>query len=870
MATPVQTLGGKTNSALALNNAGTVAGNSAEFGDTVTHAFSYSGGVVTDLGTLGISNSFANGINSAGTVVGNYDYSTPTPSNILPHAYIYSKGLMSDIGTLGGTVSYALAVNDTGVVVGFSNVTGDAASHAFVYGGSAMVDLGTLGGTNSKAYAINAAGTVVGNADVSVSSTNHHAFSYSGGTMADLGTLGGAKSTALGINAAGTIVGDAQTAGGAIHAFVYSGGKMTDLGSLNATDLDSYAYSINSSGVIVGYSILSDSTTRGWIYANGAMTDLNTLVSLPGVTIVNAQSINDFGQIAANGSDGRGYLLTPAGLHFVVTAPVSANLGYPVSVTVTALDGSNNVATLYGGSVVLSSTDGAAKLPAPSALAGGTATFAVTFKTPGSQTVSATDPEIAGSAGTSGAISVAAVSAPAITIQPVSQTVNTGADAAFWIAASGTPPLAYQWYFNGTAIAGATQPLLQAVSATAYSAGAYTVSVTNVAGTVTSAPATLGVSTYAAGNPVSFASQPQSQTLSPGDTVVFSAQTATAAGATAPFVAYQWFLNGAPIAGATGPTYSVAATSATSGAYYCIATDSSGSLVSDTATLAVATGSNPSRIVDVSCRGHVGTGSGQLIVGFVLGGSGTSGLEPVLVRASGPALATLGVTGALADPLLALDTTAGELVENGAWAGNAQIAAAAAAVGAFPWTNNASLDAAILTSLAPGAYTAVISGASGDQGVALAEAYDAPASGTASATAPRLVNISSRAQVGTGANVLIAGFVIEGTTSKTVLVRAAGPALAAYGVAGVLTDPELQLFKGNNDGTSSLQASNTGWGGNAQIAAAAAGVGAYSWGSGGSADSALLVTLPPGAYTAQVSGASGDTGVALVEVYEVP
>ena len=106
---------------------------------------------------------------------------------------------------------------------------------------------------------------------------------------------------------------------------------------------------------------------------------------------------------------------------------------------------------------------------------------------------------------------------------------------------------------------------------------------------------------------------------------------------------------------------------------------------------------------------------------------------------------------------------------------------------------------------------------------------------------------------------------VGGTTSETVLIRASGPALVPFGGMGTLPDPELQLYSGTT-----LLESNTGWGGNAQIASVAASVGAFSWGSSATPDSALLVTLPPGAYTAQVSGASGDTGVALVEVYEVP
>lgn len=130
--------------------------------------------------------------------------------------------------------------------------------------------------------------------------------------------------------------------------------------------------------------------------------------------------------------------------------------------------------------------------------------------------------------------------------------------------------------------------------------------------------------------------------------------------------------------------------------------------------------------------------------------------------------------------------------------------------------------------------------------------------------ASKLLNISTRGFVGTGASVMIAGFVIGGTVPKTVLVRATGPGLAEFGVPGVLVDPELQLLSG-----ATVVAKNIGWGGAAPIAAAAAQVGAFSW-SPGSKDSAILATLQPGNYTAQVTGASGDTGIALVEVYTVP
>lgn len=264
----------------------------------------------------------------------------------------------------------------------------------------------------------------------------------------------------------------------------------------------------------------------------------------------------------------------------------------------------------------------------------------------------------------------------------------------------------------------------------------------------------------------------------------------------------------------------------------------------------------------------MGTGANQLIAGFVVGGMGTTGAESVLVRASGPALAPFGVTGFLADPLLTLNNSSSVLATNNGWDGNPQVVSSAAMVGAFAWTNTSSHDSALVESLPVGDYTAQITGSSGDKGVALAEVYDSTPMGAYTSTSPRLINISARVQVGTGANILIAGFVIGGTTSETVLIRASGPALTAFGVSGTLPDPQLQLFQSNGSNPPTLLQSNKGWGGSATIASAAASVGAFSWGSSATADSALLVTLPPGAYTAEVSGASGDTGIALVEVYE--
>jgi hypothetical protein len=259
----------------------------------------------------------------------------------------------------------------------------------------------------------------------------------------------------------------------------------------------------------------------------------------------------------------------------------------------------------------------------------------------------------------------------------------------------------------------------------------------------------------------------------------------------------------------------------------------------------------------------------------VAGGAGTSGAEPLLVRASGPALAPFGVSGTLPDPQLQLfqsgATGASALLgSNDGWAGSTAVAGAADAVGAFAWNTPSSHDSALVEALAPGSYTAQVTGASGDTGVALVEIYDSTPAASYGPASPRLVNISARVKVGTGGNILIAGFVVGGTTAKTVLVRASGPALIPFSVPGTLPDPQLQLFRANADGTSTLLATDAGWGGDAQIAAASASVGAFSWGASATPDSAVLITLAPGAYTAQVAGVGGGTGVALVEVYDVP
>jgi hypothetical protein len=357
-------------------------------------------------------------------------------------------------------------------------------------------------------------------------------------------------------------------------------------------------------------------------------------------------------------------------------------------------------------------------------------------------------------------------------------------------------------------------------------------------------------------------SQPGPQTVATGRTATFSFPVTGA-----PTPTFQWYLNGSAISGATSSTLVVSgANSANAGSYTCTATNTSGSVTSSAATLTVTPTSNPGRLINLSCRAQVGTGGNIVFGGFAIGGSGTTGQQSVLVRASGPALTQFGVPGVLPDPQLQLFSGQTLMQTAEGWAGNATIAATASAVGAFAWNTPTSHDSAMDVNLSGGAYTAQVAGQSGDTGDALVEVYDATPSGTYTATTPRLVNLSARVDVGTGSNSLIAGFVIGGSTNMTVLIRASGPALTPFGVSGVLPDPKLIL---QNQATGAAIATNSGWGGDPVIASVAASAGAFGWSSPTSLDSAMVITLPPGQYTANVSGASGDSGVALVEVYEI-
>lgn len=426
--------------------------------------------------------------------------------------------------------------------------------------------------------------------------------------------------------------------------------------------------------------------------------------------------------------------------------------------------------------------------------------------------------------------------APVITSQPRDLAVDIGQAVTFRLSVSGLPAPVIQWRKNGIAIAGATGPSLTIPSASTLDSGQYSAFVQNDLGNVSSRIATL---TVIRGFPTITTRLPD-RALAEGGGATFSHTTA----GDAPFT-YQWFRDGVAVPGATSATLVLQnATSAEAGAYTLAATNAVGTGTSEPTIVSV---SAASALANLSVRTALPAGQ-TLFVGAVV----RDGAKNLLVRAAGPALGAFGLTG-VADPRIELYSGPTLVAANDDWA--PALAATFAGLGAFPF-NPGSRDAALQQSLS-GAVTFQARGTG--PGTVLVEAYDAEGG-----LSPRLANLSARSRVGTGADILIAGFNISGTGAKQALIRAVGPGLAALNVTGFLADPTLTVVNAN---TGAVIASNNDW--SSTLAPTFTRVGAFPL-TNGSRDAALLVTLPAGAsYTVQVAGADGGTGEAIVEIYEV-
>src|SRR5215471_1842754 len=257
-----------------------------------------------------------------------------------------------------------------------------------------------------------------------------------------------------------------------------------------------------------------------------------------------------------------------------------------------------------------------------------------------------------------------------------------------------------------------------------------------------------------------------------------------------------------------------------------------------------------SEVLNLSTRGVVSSGDNVLIGGFIV-----TGTQPksMVLRAIGPSLSAYGLSNVLRDPVLSVYDSSGHLIgTNDNWQSdpNHSVVEANGLAPASP------LESAIAQTLAPGAYTVIVRGTDPTPGIGLVELYDlSPLSSS------KLRNTSTRGSVGTGDNVLISGFIIGDVDSATVVVRALGPSLAAHGVSGVLSDPTLTIY----DSSGSVIASNDNWQDNVNWID----VQKNALAPPNTLESALVLHLPAGKYTAVVRGANGATGNALVEVYHL-
>jgi len=253
------------------------------------------------------------------------------------------------------------------------------------------------------------------------------------------------------------------------------------------------------------------------------------------------------------------------------------------------------------------------------------------------------------------------------------------------------------------------------------------------------------------------------------------------------------------------------------------------------------------KAANISSRGMVGTGQNVLIAGFIISGNQP---KKVIVRALGPTLSTLGVSGALADPTITIVNSSNVVVaSNDNWRNTQETEIAASG---FAPPND--LESAIIATLAPGSYTAVVSGKNSGTGVALVDLYQLDASTSI------FRNLSTRGFVGTGDNVLIGGLIIGNGEPPVIVLRAIGPTLGSFGIAQPLQDPTLEL----RDANGALIAFDNDWKDNTPT-----GIKATLLNPTDNRESAIIASLAAGSYTAIVRGKNGTTGVALVEAYRL-
>lgn len=330
-------------------------------------------------------------------------------------------------------------------------------------------------------------------------------------------------------------------------------------------------------------------------------------------------------------------------------------------------------------------------------------------------------------------------------------------------------------------------------------------------------------------------------------------------------VTFQWHRDGSVLPGETGAIFARQAVSASdAGTLFCMVSNANGTVRSAPAQLVVLD-PHRSRLLNLSVRAVAGRGNETLIVGWTLGGEAPRGMTPWMLRAMGPSLGALGMAGTLANPGLAVWRGQVPFLSNEDWGGQTSLAEVSARVQAFPYIANDSRDAGLFVNSEADSLTFHVTAAGTASGIVLAELYAAELAVNVTANTPRATNLSARGLVGAGDAVLIGGFVVGTGDGVRLLLRGVGPGLRGFGVSGVLANPRLELYRG-----AERIRVNDDWGERREeLVRASARVGAFAL-DDDSTDAALLVTLSQGVYTVVLSGGEEGSGVALLELFELP
>ena len=703
------------------------------------------------------------------------------------------------------------------VILGIAGVSGQISARAQTYH---VTDLGTIntdpetGVVSSHPKGINDAGQVTG---YSYSGTGNHAARFTNGLVEDLGVIpGGDVSTGWGINDSGDVTGDSQYSvnGGAIrHAALFRNGTVTDLGILPGWGNYARGNGINNLGEVVGHSgrDLDTNSTRAFIWdAVNGMRDLGTL----GGGFAKAFSINDSSQVTGR-ADG------PGGTYAFIWDEVNGmrSLG-----TIAGNFSSGNFINanghVAGWSLISTDNRRHAFLYDCTTMHDLGAIGNNDFFTDRSEAngVNIHDVVVGTTyrpyqGGAAYAIAFVYRNGEMLDLETL-------------VDASGTD---YRLY-TATGINDAGQIAVDAIKISTNQIRAVLLTPT---GMPTPTPPPGGTPTPTPSpTPATTATPTPAPTATP---VATPTPTQTPAATATPFATLT-----------PTPTPALTATPGTTPT----------PTLTPTATPITTPGPTPpAQAINLSTRMRVQTGDNVGIGGFIITGSAP---KRVLLRAIGPSLAQFGVPNVLADPMLELHGPGTFVpVTNNNWGEDPAQEAQIQATGLAPTSN---FESAIDATLAPGAYTAIVRGTGNSSGVALVEVYNLD-----QAASSKLDNISTRALISAGDNIVIAGFILGGNPPQAgddrVVVRGIGPSLTAVGVPDALANPTLEL----RDGNGALLIANNDWQDNPAQAAelTAAGLAPTN-----QLESGIAAALPPGLYTALLAGLNNGTGIGLIEVYD--